>query len=142
VLCWIVFAESIFLQDSVGVPAEKPKTVQIDESAHRVLAAAMGSSREIKGSLSNAIRWIVGLDPDIRSVVFDGVSPEAEVRILELILIRAKDRAATSVRDVAGKIGTPPLKNAASNQSNLGSGTRTVAPDPDKPTRRERHIIP
>ena len=67
--------------------------INLTNEAVTKFARIAGPSRKLATAMLQLIEWLDTLDPDIRVILFDEISPEAEANLLELITKRAHARA-------------------------------------------------
>lgn len=60
----------------------------------------IGTRHKAVQAFGDVVSWLDRLSPDILAIVLDAVSADGEVRLLEMMLERARDRAAARVVEV------------------------------------------
>lgn len=82
-------------------------TINAERDSHaRLDAYCKKSDRKIGKAASRLIDWVMRQDPDIRAIIFEGVSPEGELALLELIYRRAKAKLETPAKSPLSHINT------------------------------------
>lgn len=97
--------------------------------------ALIGRSRTTGGAMECVIEWLEKQDRDTLAAIFDGLSPESEIFILERAIARAR-------RDLSPSQPTPPatgsriagsghVHNYNADLTSRGTGTRKTGRGPD-----------